>query len=210
MPNIPTADALRTLNLAYRHMQRDFRNLVPDWFRDKSTLTTDASGYIYLPTYVLEVEDIRDSNNHPVDKINLQEQFTSSGYYHYGMDTSGGANDGKRRIAFRDAGAAKGSGASYTVYYTREYADLSSVSSVPYPFSQKAYLDMLVTLQAYYWLAEQGDERKSEKDERFAEYKRQKEMAQTETFDEAPEFLMSSHGDVGNASSYPMLNVSSS
>lgn len=210
MPNIPTADALRTLNLAYRHLQRDFRTIMPDLFRDKSSLTTDASGYIYLPTYVLEVEDVRDSNNNPVTRIDLKDQFSSSGYFHYGVETTAGANEGKRRIAIRDSGQAKAASATYTVYFTREFSDLASSSAVPHPFSGKMYLDMLTTLQAYYWLAEQGDERKKEKEERWSEYNRQMQMAGYDALDDEPEYLTSTHADAGNARSYPILNPSSS
>lgn len=210
MPIVPTADDLRTLNLAYRHMQRDFRLMMPEWFRDKSSLTTDASGYIYLPTYVAEIEEVRDSNNVEVTRIDVKQRFSSSGYYHYGMETTAGANHGKRRLAFREGGAAKGSGAVFTVHFLREYDDMASVSATPYPFTQKAFLDMLTTLQAYYWLAEQGEERKKEKDERWSEYNRQKELAETETLDENPEYLHSSHADSGNRDSYPVLNPSSS
>jgi hypothetical protein len=210
MPTIPTADALRTLNLAYRHLQRDFRTLMPDLFRDKSTLTTDASGWIYLPTYVLEVEDVRDSNNRPVGRIDRKNQFDSSGYFHDGMDTAGNSNDGKRRLMIRESGEAKAANASYTVYYTREYSDLATTAGVPYPFTGKAYLDMLVTLQAYYWLAEQGDERTKEKKDRLDDYKMQLQMAGFDALDDEPEYLTSTHSDAGNPRSYPILNPSTS
>lgn len=210
MPSIPTSDALRTLNLAYRHLQRDFRTLSPDLFRDHSTLTTDASGYIYLPTYVLEVEDVRDSNNLPVPRIDLKEQFTGSGYFHYGMNTAGAADDGKRRIAIRESGRAKAASASYTVYFTREFSDLASSSSVPYPFTGKSYLDMLTTLQAYYWLMEQGEERRKEKDDKFRDYNIQLNMAGFDALDDEPEYLSSSHSDAGNYRRYPILNPSAS
>lgn len=205
MPLIPTADDLRTLNLAYRHMQRDFRTLMPELFRANESITTDASGYIMLPTYVLEVEDIRDSNNIKLNRIDIEQKFTGSGYYPEGMDTSGGAADGKRRLMVREAGAAKASTA-YRVHYIREYSDLASTSATPYPFTQKAYLDMLTTLQAYYWLAEQGDERKKEKEERWNEYQRQLKMAGYDTLDDEPEYLTTTHGDAGNYRSYPILN----
>lgn len=208
MPTIPTSDALRTLNLAYRHMQRDFRTLMPDLFRDKSTLTS-ASGYLYLPTYVMEVEDVRDSNNVPVARIDRKSQFDSSGYFHDGVDTSGGANDGKRRLSIRSSGQAA-SNASYVVYYTREYSDLSSVSSVPYPFTQKAYLDMLTSLQAWYWLGEQGDERKNERSERWEDYMKQRAMAGFDALDDEPEYLMSTHPDAGEANSRTIYSPSTS
>lgn len=96
----------------------------------------------------------------------------------------------------RESGSAKASTA-YTVSYLREYSDLASVSSTPYPFTQKAYLDMLTTLQAYYWLAEQGDERRKEKEDRWTEYKRQLEMAGFDTLDDEPEYLQSTHSDAG-------------
>lgn len=210
MPSIPTSDALRTLNLAYRHLQRDFRTLSPDLFRDKSALTTDASGYIYLPTYVLEVEDVRDSNNVRVPRIDLKEQFTNSGYFHYGMNTTAGADNGKRRIAIREAGRAVAASASYTVYFVREFDDLSSSSSVPYPFTGKSYLDMLTTLQAYYWLMEQGEERRKEKDDKFRDYNIQLNMAGFDVLDDEPEYLSSSHADAGPYRRYPILNPSAS
>ena len=210
MPSVPTADALRTLNLAYRHLQRDFRTLMPDLFRDKSALTTDASGYLYLPTYVLEIEDIRDSNNKKVERIDIKNQFTSSGYFHYGIETTAGANVGKRRIAIRSGGQAQAASATYTVYFTREYPDLASVSSVPFPFTGKAYLDMLTTLQAYYWLSEQGDERKGEKDEQWKAYRRLNEMAGYDALDDEPEYLTSTHSDAGNYRTSPILTPSTS
>lgn len=210
MPVIPTADDLRTLNLAYRHLQRDFRMLMPDLFRDKSALSTDASGWIYLPTYALEVEDVRDSNDRPVARIDRKNQFDATGYFHDGMDTQGSSNDGKRRLMIRNAGAAQAASVSYTVYYTREYSDLASTSAVPYPFTGKAYLDMLVTLQAFYWLSEQGDERVKEKKDRLDDYKMQLQMAGFDALDDEPEYLTSTHSDAGNPRSYPILNPSSS
>lgn len=209
MPIISTADALRTLNLAYRHLQRDFRTFMPDLFRDKSSLTT-TSGWLYLPTYVMEVEDVRDGNNVPVKRIDRKEQFTSSGYFHDGVDTSGGTNDGKRRLMVRDAGRAKADGASYTVYFTREFSDLASVSSTPYPFTSKAYLDMLTTLQAWYWLGEQGDERKGEKSDKWDDFVKQKAMAGFDVLDDEPEYLMSTHADAGEAYSHSVYTPSSS
>lgn len=209
MPLIPTSDDLRTLNLAYRHLQQDFRIFQPELFRVAESLTTDASGYIYLPLYALEVEDIRDGNNNKVDKIDPDQRFTGSGYYHDGMSTSG-ASDGKRRIMIRDSGKAKASGASYSVQFLREYDDLASTSAKPYPFTGKMYLDMLTNLQAWYWLAEQGKERKSEKDDRFGDYQNQLQKAGFNLLDDEPEYLQTTHADAGSRNSYPILNPSTS
>ena len=209
MPTIPTADSLRTLNLAYRHLQRLFRVYMPELFRRSESITTDSSGYLNLPTYVIEVEDIRNSSNNKLSRIDLEEKFHGTGYYPEGMDISGGANDGKRRLLVRENGSAKASTA-YTVMYLREYTDLASTAGTPYPFTQKAWLDMLTTLQAYFWLAEQGDERKKEKEEQWKVFERHVQLAGFEGLDDEPEYGATSHADAGDRRSYPILNVSSS
>lgn len=208
MTVIPTADDLRTLNLAYRHMQQDFRTFAPELFRDNEPITTDSDGYLNLPTYVYEVERIEDGNQNKLYPINLELKNIETGYYFDGMQTTG-ANDGKRRIMVRSSGTAKANTA-YTVHYLKEYDDLSATNDTPYPFTGKAYLDMLTTLQAYYWLIEQGKERVKEADRRFREYKKALENAQRDYVHDEPEYGITTSMDAGDRRTSPILNVSTS
>lgn len=206
MSVIPTADDLRTMNLAYRHMQRDFRNFAPQMFRTNSSISTDASGYILLPLTCYEVEGVYRSTNIKLYKIDIEDAFTETGWYEEGIDTS----SSKRRLMVREAGAASAASVSFKVRYLIEYGDLSAVSDVPDPFGGKAYLDMITTLQAYYYLAEQGKEREKEKNERLKEYKMQLEMARSAYLDDEPTVGRTTHADAGDRQASPTLNVSSS
>lgn len=208
MSAIPSSEALRLLNLAYRKMQLDFRVLRPDMFRDNESITTDSDGYLNLPNYVYEVEFIYTSDNLKLSRIDLESKLHGSGYYEEGVQTSG-ANDGKRRLMVRENGAAKTS-TTYTVQYLREYDDLSATSDTPYPFVGKAWLDMLSTLQAYFYFAEQGKERSKEKAAKLEEYDKMLGESAGEHLDDEPEYLYSTHGDAGDKRTSPTLTPSTS
>lgn len=210
MSAIPTADALRTLNLAYRKMQEDFRLAFPELFRRSESLTTDATyGYLTPDVGVHEIEDVFDGNNQPLTQIDKKQRFRRDGYFLDGMDATGSGQFKKRQIAVYKNGSAVTSTA-YTVDFLEEYADLTATSDPAYPFTSKVHLDMLTTLQAYYWLAEQGQSRFKEKKEMKAMYEADLKDAMLHYQSDAPQYLESSHADAGTKNSRPYLNTSSS
>lgn len=192
---IPSAEALRLLNLAYRKMQEDFAVFAEELFRANEALTTDASGYLLLPTYVTEVEDIRWTNSvhRKLKKINKDFRHTHTGYYHDGIDTS----SNKRRLMVRDGGNTPTTGTSFNVHYLREFSDLANESDPPIPFVGKRYLDMLTTLQAYYYYTEQGKEKAKDAEQKLKEYKMMLDAARKDFFDDEPDYGTSNHPDAG-------------
>ena len=210
MTAIPTADALRTLNLAYRKMQEDFRLFAPELFRRSESLTTDATnGYLTPDVGVHEIEGVWDANNNALMAIDKKQRFYRDGWFLDGMDATGSGNFKKRQIAVYKNGAASLSTA-YTVDFLEEYADLTATSDPAYPFTSKVHLDMLTTLQAYYWMAEQGQSRHKEKRELKSDYESDLKDAMLHYQHDHPEYLETTHSDAGIKNSRPYLNTSSS
>src|SRR3990167_967466 len=157
---ISASEALRLLNLGYRQMQLDFRRFAPDLFRGaRQSLTSDASGYIYLPTTVYEVEGIwlQSNTDQELEKIDKRQMYQLTGWYHDGVNTTAGGDVQKRKIMLRNNGAVYASTAVY-VEVTYEYADLSAVADPPYPFTGKGYQNMLTEIQTFFYYMEQGKE----------------------------------------------------
>jgi len=207
MTAIPSADSLRTLNLAYRKMQEDFRLFAPDLFRGSASLTTDATnGYLTPAVGVGLIEAIWDGNNNKLTKINKDQRFHRDGWFLDGMDNSGSGEFKKRQIAVYINGSAKVSTA-YTVDYLAEYADLTATSDPAYPFTEKVHLDMLTTLQAYYWMVEQGQSREKEARTLKNTYESDLKDAMLHYQHDEPEYYESTHSDAGVKNSRPYLNL---
>lgn len=205
---IPSSDALRLLNLAYRKMQQDFQVFGEELFRaTPENIPSNASGYILIPNYLTELEMIVDQNNLfcRFDKIDRHLMYIDTGYYWDGIDTS----SGKRRIMVRERGQAKAS-ANFTVHFLREYADLTALDSVPYPFVGRRYLDLLTELQSYYYFDEQGDDRATEAQRHYNIYKGLLADVRRTYFDDAAVYGSSYSNDAGNERRYPLLNPSQS
>ena len=205
---IPTTDQLRTLNLAYRKMQEDFQVFAEGLFRANENIATTAAGYLLLPNYLTELEMIVTTANTSEiwDLMDRELINVGTGYYWDGIDT---ASTGKRRLMVRQRGIAKAS-TTFTVYYLREYDDLTLTTSVPYPFVGDRYLDLLTTLQAYYWLIEQGDNRAGEAQRQYNIYKSLLSDVRRTYFDDNPVYGRSSNSDAGDSRRYPLLNPSTS
>lgn len=203
---LSSSDELRLLNLAYRQMQLDFRRFAPDLFRGTTlSLTTDASGYIYLPVTTYEVETIAQQSDpkYTPEKIQKKEKYVGSGWYHDGVQTSGD-NAGKRRIAFRKEGAAW---TSYAVYVDVlvEYPDLIATSAAAYPFVQSGYLDMLTELQAFFYFLEQGKEHAKDMEKHWQIYQHFLKQARLDLQDDAPTIGDIGHPDAGSYFQGPYL-----
>lgn len=206
MASIPIADRLRTLNLAYRKMQKDFRTFAPELFRFDLPLTTESDGHLLLPQDTYEVEYIvRGTREAKIIRINLERKLTDSGYYHNGIDLA----SKKRRIMIRQNGRPAANFA-VTFHYLREYADLANESDTPVPFVGKAYLEMLTTLQAYMYFTEQGKERIAEKRERWDEYQIMLDDARRDYLDDEPQYSITTHSDAGDRRSSPRILPSTS
>ena len=204
---VPTADALRLLNLAYRKMQEDFSQFYPDLFRSSSDITSNASGYILLPTNATKIEMIVTASN--TDErwylMRKEAMYWGTGYYEDGYDSS----SGKRRVMVRDSGAAKAS-TQFTVHYTLEFSDLTATTDPTPPFVGKRYLDMMTTLQAYYYYIELGEEKAKDAQIQFDLYNRLLSDAKKDVFDKGAVYGMTRHGDAGATRRYPILHPSSS
>ncbi len=177
-------------------------------FRDNENITTDASGYLLLPSYVHEVEFMvpTSNTNMKLELMDIEDKYNGTGFYEHGMDTS----VGKRRLMVREGGAAKVSTA-YTVHYLKEYSDLTSTAGTPYPFVASAHLDLLTTLQAYFYYAEQGREKEKDAVTQLNLYKAffGDGPAKEKLNDEAV-YGRSSHSDTGNKRAFPIFNPSNS
>jgi hypothetical protein len=175
-------------------------------FRSNGSFVTDASGYIYLDTNIYEIEWIKNSQNLAVPKIEIEDRHYLSGWYHDGVDT---ATNFKRRVMVRSNGNASTS-TTYTVFFIKEYADLASTSDTPYPFVGKAFLDMLTSLQAYYYYMELGKEKIQDAEAQLTHYKMLLKLAGYEYLDDEPTYGSVSHTDAGDRRTIPVLNVSTS
>jgi hypothetical protein len=153
----------------------------------------------------MEVEYIENSEEIKLEKIDLEHKKVSTGWYNDGIDTT----TGKRRLMVRKSGATDVGGV-YTVYFTIQYNDLTALSQVPVPFSGTAYLDMLSTLQAYYYYLEQGVEKSKDAKQQFEHYGLQLEMLSAEYLDDEAEYGITTSNDAGQKHSYPILNASNS
>lgn len=205
---ISDAEKLRLLNLAYNQMQADVKRILPDLFRgDAQALTTDASGYIYLPTNAFEVEVlVKTSGKLPIDPISKTLKYQATGWYDDGMQTSGDGI-GKRRIMFRNAGAAHAS-LAVTVDILIEYPELTALDSIPYPFVQQRYLNMLTELQAFMFAMEGGKEAAGTAEKHWNMYQFLLGQLKKDRLNKLPEFIASSHNDAGDASFGPHYNQS--
>lgn len=176
-------------------------------FRAGEAITVSSGSYLLLPTYVTEVEDIRWTNAvyRKLFKIDKEHRFVLTGYYHDGIDTS----SGKRRLKVREAGADIAVGTSFQIEYLREYSDLSAEDATPIPFVGKRYLDMLTTLQAYYYYTEQGKEGASNAKTKMQEYLLMLDDARKAFYDDEPDYATSTHPDAGGAHHGPVYIPSS-
>lgn len=202
---IPPSDALRLLNLAYRKMQEDFQIFGEELFRTNEDITSITGGYILIPNYLTELEMIVSKDNlfNHWEKIDKHLMYIDTGYFWDGIDSG----SGKRRIMVRERGQAKVN-AQFTVHFLREYADLTALDSVPYPFVGNRYLDLLTELQSYYFFVEQGDDRAVEAQRHFNIYKTLMGDVRRTYFDDAPTYGSSHSNDAGNERRYPLLNPS--
>lgn len=202
---IPSSDALRTLNLAYRKMQEDYQVFAEELFRTNENITSNSSGYILIPNYLTELEMIITTGNttEQWERLDKELMYHGTGYYWDGIDSV----SGKRRIMVRRQGVPIVS-TQFTVHFLREYADLSSTDSTPYPFVGQRYLDQLTTLQAYYWFNEQGDDRAGEAQRMFGIYKQLLSDTRSTYFDDNAVYGRTTNADAGEARRYPLLNAS--
>lgn len=187
-------------------MQADFKRILPDLFRaGELELTTDASGYIYLPSNSFEVELIvKTSNKDPLEAMDKKIKFAGTGWYHDGVQTTGD-DAGKRRIMVRKAGAAWAS-LGITIDYLIEYAELTDLEGTPYPFVQQRYRNMLTELQAFMLHMEGGKEGAKEAEKHWNVYQFFLKQAAKDMLDKSPRFMSSAHPDAGDAHSSPMLS----
>ena len=202
---MPLSDAekLRLLNLAYNQMQADFKRIVPDLFRgDTQSLTSDASGYIFLPTNSFEVELIvRSSNNDEIEPIDKAIKYRATGWYHDGIDT---ATNFKKRVMLRYDGAAWAS-LAVKVDILIEYPELTAIDATPYPFVQQRYLNMLTELQAFMLHMEGGKESKAEAEKHWNMYQFLLGQTKKDTLDKRPHFMSHGHSDAGDGRALPMI-----
>lgn len=196
------AEKLRILNLAYNQMQADFKRFMPDLFRGTAqALTTDASGYIYLPTTAMEVELlVKTTGNDPIEPMSKELKYLATGWYEDGVQTTGG-EAGKRRIMIRNEGAVWAS-LGVTVDILVEYAELTALSgsgSTPYPFVAQRYRNMLTELQAFMLHMEGGKESAGEAEKHWNVYRFFLEQAKKDALDKRPHFMAIAHADAGDA-----------
>jgi hypothetical protein len=196
--SLSPTDQLRLLNLAYNQMQADFKRILPDLFRgDAQSLTTDASGYIYLPANTFEVELlVLTSGSSPLDPISKSLKYVATGWYHDGMQTSG-PGIGKRRIMIRNAGAAWTS-LGVTVDALIEFPELTDLTAVPYPFVQQRYLNMLTELQTFMMHMEGGKESAGEAEKHWNAYQFLLGQVKKDSLSKLPEFISTAHSDAGD------------
>ena len=198
------ADKLRLLNLAYNQMQSDFRRFMPAMFRGAAqALTSDASGYIYLPTTAMEVELlIVTSSENQIEPMAKELKYVGTGWYEDGVQTSG-AEAGKRRIMLRNEGAAWTS-LAVTVDILVEYAELTALSgsgSTPYPFTAQKYRNMLTELQAFMLHMEGGKESAKEAEKHWNVYQFFLKECKKDALDKRPHFMAIAHSDAGDSRS---------
>lgn len=205
MPLTP-ADKLRLLNLAYNQMQADFKRIFPSLFRgDAQALTTDASGYIYLPTNSFEIEllVITSSGKHldPLDKVH---KYEGTGWYHDGINQTAGDNLGKRRIMIRKTGAVWAS-LAVTVDILIEFPELTALDGTPYPFVQNRYINMLTELQAFMMYMEGGKETAKNAEKHWNMYQFLLKQARLDTLDKLPVFMSTAHADAGDSRGFSRI-----
>lgn len=202
---ISDAEKLRLLNLAYNQMQADVKRILPDLFRgDTQSLTTDASGYIYLPTNAFEVEVIvLTSSKEPLDPLPKTNKYRGTGWYHDGMQTSGDGI-GKRRIMVRNGGNAHTS-LALSVDILIEYPELTALDGIPYPFVQQRYMNMLTELQAFMYAMEGGKEAAATAEKHWNMYQFLLGQLKKDRLDKFPEFIAVGHNDAGDGRSLPFI-----
>jgi hypothetical protein len=204
---IPPSEQLRLLNLAYRKMQEDFQVFAEELFRTNATISTDANGYLLLPDNLTELEELITASNTDErwEKIDKTLQFHDTGYFWDGIDPV----TGQRRIMVRRRGQAVAS-TSFILEFLKEYADLTATDDPIPPFVGNRYLDLITTLQAYYYFIEQGDDRAGEATRHFNIYKALLADVRRTYFDDNPTYQRSHSNDVGDERRYPLLNPSQS
>lgn len=196
MPLSPT-DQLRLLNLAYNQMQADFKRVFPDLFRgDMQTLTTDASGYVYLNANTFEIELVTTQDGEELDPIIKRNKNDVTGWYIDGAQTSG-ASAGKLRLAFRNAGAAW-VGLVVKIDTLIEYPELATVDAIPYPFVQQRYLNMLTEMAAVMLYAEGGKESAEQMKRHLDMYNFLLENAKKDRMHQLPQYQGTPHSDAGD------------
>ena len=198
------AEKLRLLNLAYIHMQADFKRILPDLFRGpQQSLTSDASGYIYLATNTSEIELIvKSSGNIPIEHIDKNLKYVGTGWYEDGIDTT---TNFKRQIMLRYAGAAWTS-LAVKVDTLIEYPELSALSDTPYPFVQNKYINMLTELQAFMYHMEGGKENAKEAEKHWNMYQFLLAQVKRDPLDKQPRYMTVTHSDGGDGSSVPLYS----
>lgn len=200
--SLTPAEKLRLLNLAYMQMQADFKRFLPELFRGPAqALTTNASGYALLSADSFEVElVVVTSSKIPLERISKEFKYQGTGWYHDGIDTA----TGKRRLMFRQAGAAWPS-LAVTIDTLIEFPELTALDGTPYPFVQSRYLNMLTELQTFMFLMEQGKEQAPEAERHWNVYQYLLGQAKKDMLDKRPEFMASAHADAGDSHNSPAL-----
>ena len=195
---ITTPEKLRLLNLAYNHMQGDFKRIFPELFRgDAQTLTTDANGYIYLDPSTFEIEQIvKSGSKESVGPMDKKNKYESTGWYVDGAQTSG-TGAGKLRIQFRNSGAPWTS-TTFVVDALREYPELDALDDIPYPFVQQRYLNMLTELQAFMLYTEGGKESAGQAEKHWNIYQFLLKEAKKDRLHQLPQFMAEAHPDAGD------------
>lgn len=198
---VSAADQLRLLNLAYHQMQADFKRILPDLFRgDAQSLTTSAAGYIFLPLNSFEVELLTlTSSGLELEPMPKSLKNIGTGWYHDGIHQTADANQGKRRIMLRNAGAAWASVAT-TVDILIEYPSLTTLSGTPYPFVQQRYLNMLTELQTFMLHTEGGKEAADQAKGHWEIYQFLLSQVKKDALDKRPQFVSQAHSDAGDTS----------
>lgn len=205
--SVTPADQLRLLNLAYRQMQADFKKFAPELFRaDALSLTADSEGFIYLPTNSFEVEMlVMSSGQGELGPMNKRDKYQATGWYHDGIETTAGANLGKRRIMIRKSGAAWANLAVLVDVLT-EYDDLTDLNGTPHPFTQNRYLNMLTELQTFFFHMEGGKEVAKEAEKHWNVYQHFLAQARKDFLHKGPEYMAHAHPDAGGGMRLPSLS----
>ena len=183
----------------------DFKRIMPDMFRgDEQALTTDASGYIYLPINSFEVEAIViTSNKDPLEPMSKRLKNIATGWYHDGAQTSG-SGIGKRRIMIRKDGVAWPS-LAVTVDLLIEFPELTTLAGIPYPFVQQRYLNMLTELQSFMLYMEGGKEAETSAAKHWKMYQFLLEQVKKDSLSKLPEFMAFAHSDAGDSRAVPLI-----
>lgn len=120
------------------------------FFKARQSASTDADGILLVPVSFMDIFMLEDVNKLPYPRIELQERWTSSGWYPAGYD----ATNKKRQLQIMRNGAVEASKTLY--FYDSELVQMGSATDAE-PVFPEEYRDLIALKAAQLFYEDQGN-----------------------------------------------------